>query len=815
MKRLFTVFGKKIALRIILNILLIISVVAGAAVYVVFREMRQQEIENATNLGMSILDEVDNALETWISDQFSLTRMIAGNKDVVEACMDPQDEEKRTKASEFVESFYSAYGYHENFPLAAKFKENEAFQIQINGEVVDITSGSFFVDTVDGKTLGKGSDKTYIAASFAGIEDFISVVYPSILRGNPIFVIAEPVRSGEEVVGAAIVAPQMDYFTEIFVQNQVVGETGYLLFFDDRGMLIAHPNTDNILNEESVSLFSPITSRIIAGEETFFAENADGEERFFVGKKITLPTENIENNWYMVFSVSAGEVKQGSKDLLAAMGIMMVFLFVIMIGLVYLIINRILVHPLDILVDVADRIAVGEINQDLEMERDDEVGALAKAFQNMIGYFKEMAEVTNQLAEGDFSRKINPFSEADALGVSYRRMSDNLRNLISQVSLSTRQVGGAAAQLSLTAEQAQHATDQITQTIQQVAVGIGEQTSSVNQTGISMAELAKFVSKVTEGTERQSNAVTTAVEYASSITESIYRVAENARSGVEGSEEASTSAKEGADTVGQNLEVVQSIQRRMEELVSRVEVVGARSDEIGAIVKTIDDIASQTNLLALNAAIEAARAGEHGKGFTVVADQVRQLAEKSAQATQEIALLIQGIQEVVSDVVRAADESTEEVSRGVQTATDAGEALRKIQEVVDKVNKQVGEIAESAQLISADADQLTHSMREVSEVVEDNTIASDQMTAVSSEVGIAMESIAGVSEENSAATEEVSASTEEMSAQVEEVTAAAASLADMAKSLQQQIDRFVITSAVDTENDDSLDDHYSEGLPQQ
>jgi len=791
-KRVIDVFREKIAFKIVLTVVLLFAIIGVGAVVFIMREVRQREIDTATNLGQSILDEVDNALVTWITDQFSITRMIAANEDIVEACLDPRDEIRREKAAEFVGYFYNAYGYHENFPLAAKFEKNESFQIEANGEMVDIVSGSFFVDTVGGNTLGKGSDKSYIAATFAGTEDFISVVYPSILRGNPIFVIAEPVRSGDEVVGSVIVAPQMDYFTEIFVQNQEIGETGYMIFFDDRGMLIAHPNTENILNEESVSVFDPITSRIIAGEETFFAEDANGEERFYVGRKIMLPTENIENDWYVLVSLASSEVHEGSRILYQKVGILIGFMLVALIGLIFVVIKRILINPMDKLVSVADRIAVGEINQQVDIERADEVGALAKAFQNMIEYFKEMAVVTNQLAKGDFSRKIKPLSEEDVLGVTYREMTDSLRNLIGQVSLSSGQVGAAAAQLSQTAEQAQGATDQIAQTIQQVAVGIGEQTSSVNKTGNSMSELAKVVENVSEGTKRQSNAVATAVEYASNITESIYRVAENARSGAEGARVASKSAGEGSDTVRQNLRVIQAIQQGMGDVVSRVELMGERSNEIGAIVETIDEIASQTNLLALNAAIEAARAGEHGKGFAVVADQVRQLAEKSTQATQEISELIQGIQEAVGDAVKAVDESTKEVSQGVQSATDAGNALQEIQDVVEQVNKQMAEIAEAAQEISGNADQLANSMKVVSEVVEENTAASNQMSAVTNEVGLAMETIAGVSEENSAATEEVSASTEEMSAQVEEVTASSASLAEMAKALQEHIKRFNI-----------------------
>jgi methyl-accepting chemotaxis protein len=220
--------------------------------------------------------------------------------------------------------------------------------------------------------------------------------------------------------------------------------------------------------------------------------------------------------------------------------------------------------------------------------------------------------------------------------------------------------------------------------------------------------------------------------------------------------------------------------------------MGTRSEQIGAIVGTIEDIASQTNLLALNAAIEAARAGEHGKGFAVVADEVRKLAERSSAATKEIGELIKGIQQTVADAVAAMNEGSVEVERGVGQANQAGQALTEILSAVREVNRQVAEIANAADRMSGLSSELVEATDTVSAVVEENTAATEEMAAGSSEVTQAVETIASVSEENSAAVQEVSASAEEMSAQVEEVTASANSLAIMAQNLQTLVALFML-----------------------
>jgi methyl-accepting chemotaxis protein len=464
-----------------------------------------------------------------------------------------------------------------------------------------------------------------------------------------------------------------------------------------------------------------------------------------------------------------------------------------------LIINSSIAMPLGLITKMAQSLSVGDLMRGLSEEeknkarlRKDEIGAIGQAFDGMIDYLQNIGLAATAIANQDLTISMSPKSEKDELGNAFAKMITGLRAVIGLMADSANAVSSAAAQLAAVAEQSSEATEQIARTIQQVANGTTQQAQSVNRTAASVEQMSHAIDGIAAGAQEQARAIHKASEVTTSINAAIQQVADNVQTVTHNAAGAANQSRAGAQIVKDTVASMDLVRTKVSLSAARVEEMGSRSQEIGAIVETIEDIASQTNLLALNAAIEAARAGEQGKGFAVVADEVRKLAERSSRATRQIAGLVKSIRETVAEAVSAMKVSASEVEAGVTRANSAGEALENILMAVDLVFHQAEDAGVAAVKVNAGALELVEAVDAVSAVIEQNTAATEAMATNSIELNQAIENIASTSEENSAAVEEISASTEEVSAQAEEVTASAASLLGMAQELRQVVEQFKI-----------------------
>ncbi len=438
----------------------------------------------------------------------------------------------------------------------------------------------------------------------------------------------------------------------------------------------------------------------------------------------------------------------------------------------------------------SEALATGDVDQQIRVGSDDELGDMAGAYAGVVQYMKDMADITTKIADGDLTVPIRPRSEKDVLSHSFSRMVARQRELIGGVKSAAHSVAEASENLSRASEQSARVTQQIAATIQQVAKGTSEQSACLQEIVTSEGSLSKAIETMASGSQEQAASAEEAARMVKQVSVSASLVLDNAHAGTAAWKNTAKSAEAGARTTYQTVEGMKRIKEAIDQVSLRVTDLGDRSNEIGSIVATIDDIADQTNLLALNAAIEAARAGDQGRGFAIVADEVRKLAERSSIATKEIALLIGSMQTGVSDAVKAMERGSREVESGYSLAGEAGKALDDILESSQAVGKQVNQITAAAEELNALSGDMVNVIQQISKTIEENAAATEAMAESSSKVSTSMESVGSVAEQNSASAEEVSASVEQVSAGVDEVSASAQTLAQMSVDLKESVETF-------------------------
>jgi len=307
--------------------------------------------------------------------------------------------------------------------------------------------------------------------------------------------------------------------------------------------------------------------------------------------------------------------------------------------------------------------------------------------RNITGRVSQMVDMIEAIAGDDLSREDMQIRNRDEIGTAgslLNSMKNNLKAIVQSI--------------ATTAEHVASASEEIAASATEMANGSETQKDQVHQVATAMQEMSATVHEVSENCNRAS----------------------------ESAHKASETAREGGAIVGDTLTLMHSIADSVRESARSVQELGSRSDQIGKIVGVIDDIADQTNLLALNAAIEAARAGEQGRGFAVVADEVRKLAERTTKATKEIAEMIQSVQAETRGAVGKMQSGTQQVEKGVEVTAKAGSSLKQIIGQAEHVGEMVTHIATAANEQSSATEQVNNNMDQISKLVAESAEGAQQ-----------------------------------------------------------------------------------------
>jgi methyl-accepting chemotaxis protein len=422
-------------------------------------------------------------------------------------------------------------------------------------------------------------------------------------------------------------------------------------------------------------------------------------------------------------------------------------------------------EPLTHLITVAREIGdSGDLDQNIDIHRNDEIGALATTFNNMVAYLKEMASVSMSVAEGDLSVEVVPRSKRDTLGNAFLRMSHGLQELVrttrdsaGQVSAGSNQVAGAADESAKVSVQASSAIEEVTSTMHEMSIN---------------------VQNVVKNTQVQASSVAETSASIDQMVTSIQRVADTAKVLLDIANRSREEVVTGIQTMEKATDGLNRTNKAIQSSAEIINILGHRADDIGKIIEVIDDLAEQTNLLALNAAIEAARAGEHGLGFAVVADEVRKLAEKSTQSTKEIADLIQSIQREARQAVENMERSTRIVEEGLSLGNELGTALHKISNVVTEVYKFSQEIGAATNEQSVGSSQIAKATSRLTEITQEINSAVEEQASGAQAVVRAMDKMRELVQQSASSSTELSAAAEQM--------------LKLSRNLLDSMDRFVL-----------------------
>jgi methyl-accepting chemotaxis protein len=442
------------------------------------------------------------------------------------------------------------------------------------------------------------------------------------------------------------------------------------------------------------------------------------------------------------------------------------------------------------LATTARALASGVLDDTADIHSRNELGEIADAFDEMIAYQREMAGTAEAIAAGDLGTSIEPHAPGDRLGNALARMNQNLALVVGQIQRTSDSLAASSTQLGSTSERSSKMVAEATIAMAGLAKGYDALSDAATTLDTMVRQFSIGVDSIARGAVDQASQVSSASKDASKMFEDVERLAHIsmtlAAAGVQTKTAAASGERAVADTVEEMYQIADAV-RAATDKITELENLSA---QIGSIVEAVDEIAEQTNLLALNAAIEAARAGEHGRGFAVVADEVRKLAERSASENKQIGKLVREVQSRTRDAVKAVGDGADKVSSGTEKAAIGGAALREILQSVEQTVQQVSEIADATGVMARSAKSLTDSIRSISDVVEENSAGTKQMASQTTEITASISSIAATSAQHRMEAERVARISFDVRAQVEQVQEQATELDETARTLRKLTTQF-------------------------
>lgn len=405
----------------------------------------------------------------------------------------------------------------------------------------------------------------------------------------------------------------------------------------------------------------------------------------------------------------------------------------------------------------------------------------------------KVASTAKAVTEGDLTAEVPVLGRSDEIGQmgeTFNGMVRQLRALVADVAFKANDTQEAARSLKEASEATSESVHRAAEVVRGVAADAGNQAKAADEMRTTVEQLGITIQQISEGSQKTAADVQKAVELLSEVTETLQQVMAHAQGVAKATGDAAEASKQGAGVIQETVAGMQRIRDSVNRSTETMTELAQLSSKIGEITTVIADIADQTNLLALNAAIEAARAGEHGRGFSVVAEEVRKLAERSAASVRSINELVSDIQDRTQQAMEAMEAERQETENGSQLAEKAGASLSDLLTVVEHAVTDLSEISGLIGNVHTKASELVTTFDNVAAVTEENSAATEEMAAGAEQVTSLVAQVAAISQQNATAAQKVSEGIQEVTRAAEQVASLAQHLQTASQGAKEQIAHF-------------------------